>query len=87
MGSQLKHARSSMKNKDHLSIIKENVKDLMKTPHQLILSPFNRLIWLEGWKSGRIKNGQMMEKWENKKDFNFPHFCLVGSGKMKEWKK
>ena len=28
VGSQLKHARSSMKNKDHLSIIKENVKYL-----------------------------------------------------------
>ena len=27
-----------------------------------------------------------MEKWENKKDFNFFPFCLVGSGKVKGWK-
>ena len=32
-----------MKNEDHLSKIKENVKDLMKTPHQLILPSFIRL--------------------------------------------
>ena len=25
-----------------------------------------------------IKNWEMMEKLENKKDFNFPHLCLVG---------
>ena len=29
-----------------------------------------------------------MEKWEDINFFfNFPHFCLVGSGKMKGWKK
>ena len=31
-----------MKNEDHFSIIKENIKDLMKTPHQLILPSFIR---------------------------------------------
>ena len=31
-----------MKHEDHLSKIKENVKDLMKTPHQLILPSFIR---------------------------------------------
>ena len=30
-----------------------------------------------------IENGEMMEKWEDKKDFNFSHFCLVGSRKVK----
>ena len=39
-------------------------------------------VWLEGWKSGRIKNGGRMEKWEDRKDFIFSHFCLVGSGKV-----
>ena len=24
-----------------------------------------------------------MEKWENKKDCNFPHLCLIG--KMEKW--
>ena len=28
-----------------------------------------------------------MKKWEGKKDFNFPHFCSVGNGKVKKWKK
>ena len=28
-----------------------------------------------------------MEKWEVRKDFNFPHFCLVGSEKVEGWKK
>ena len=27
-----------------------------------------------------------MEKWENRKDFNFFHFCLVGSGKVRDGK-
>ena len=25
-----------------------------------------------------IKNGEMMEKWEDKKDFNFSHFVWLG---------
>ena len=32
-----------MKNEDQLSIIKENIKDLINTPHQLILLSFIRL--------------------------------------------
>ena len=28
-----------------------------------------------------------MEKWEDRKNFNFPPFCLVGSGKVEGWKK
>ena len=39
-------------------------------------------VWLEEWKSGKIKNGERKEKWENRKDFNFPSFCLVGSEKV-----
>ena len=42
--------------------------------------------WLEVWKSGRIENGGRMEKWEDRKDFNFPHFCLVESEKVDRWK-
>ena len=38
-------------------------------------------VWLEGWKSGRI------EKWEDRKYFNFSHFCLIGSEKVEGWKK
>ena len=34
-------------------------------------------VWLKEWKSGRIENDGRMEKWENIKDFNFSHFCLV----------
>jgi len=42
---------------------------------------------LEEWKSGKIENCEMMEKWENRKDFNFPHFCLVRIEKVERWKK
>ena len=42
---------------------------------------------MEGWKSGRIENDELMEKWEDRKDFNFSHFCLVESEKVDEWKK
>ena len=43
--------------------------------------------WLEEWKSGRIENGGRMKKWEDRKDFNFSHFCLVRSRKVEGWKK
>ena len=35
-------------------------------------------------KSGRIENGEMMEKWEDRKDFSFPHLCLVG--RVEKWR-
>ena len=35
----------------------------------------------------KIENGGRMEKWEGRKYFNFSHFYLVRSGKMKGWKK
>ena len=44
-------------------------------------------IWFEGQKSGRVENGEKMEKWKDGKDFNFPHFYLVKSGKIERWKK
>ena len=31
--------------------------------------------------------GWEVEKWEDRKDFNFCHFCLVGSEKVERWKK
>ena len=34
-------------------------------------------IWSEMWKSLRIENGEMMEKWKDRKDFIFPRLCLV----------
>ena len=40
-----------------------------------------------GGKSKRIKNGGMIEKWEDRKYFNFSPFCLIGSEKVKGWKK
>ena len=42
---------------------------------------------VRGVESGRIENYERMEKWESRKDFNFSHFCLIRSGKMKKWKK
>ena len=44
-------------------------------------------VWLKKWKSERIENSERMEKWEDRKDFNFPLFCLIGSGKIEGWKK
>ena len=44
-------------------------------------------VWLEGWKSGRIKNDRRMEKWEDRNFFNLSHFCLVGNEKVERWKK
>ena len=44
-------------------------------------------IWLEGWKNRRIQNDGRIEKWEGRKDFNFPPFCLVKSEKVEGWKK
>ena len=38
-------------------------------------------IQLEEWQSVRIENFRMMKKQENRKDFNFLHFCLVRSEK------
>ena len=29
-----------------------------------------------------MENGGRIEKWKDRKDFNFSHFCLVGSGKV-----
>ena len=43
-------------------------------------------VWLEEWKSGRIENGEMMEKQEDRKNFNFSHFCLVDSEKVEGYK-
>ena len=40
-----------------------------------------------GWKSGRIENGGRTEKWEDRKDFNFPSFCLDESEKSERMKK
>ena len=28
-----------------------------------------------------------MEKWDDRKYFNLSHFCLIGSEKVKGWKK
>ena len=47
-----------MKNEDHFSIIKENIKDLMKTSHHLILPFFIKL---------RIRLVGGVKKWEDRK--------------------
>ena len=41
-------------------------------------------IWLEKWKSGRIKNWEGIEKWEDIRDLVFSYFCLVG--RMEKWR-
>ena len=53
-----------------------------------------------GWKDGKVENEKWvpqkkkkieiwMKKWKNRKDFNFLHLCLVGSGwkggKVEKW--
>ena len=30
---------------------------------------------------------ERIEKWKNRKNFNFPYFCYIGSEKVEEWKK
>ena len=40
-------------------------------------------VWLEQWKSGKMKNCERMEKWENGKYLVFSRVCLVGG--MKKW--
>ena len=35
-------------------------------------------VWLREWKCERIDNGEGMEKWGDRRDFNFPHLCLAG---------
>ena len=38
-------------------------------------------VCLGGWKSEMIENGERMEKWGDRKDFNLSHLCLVGGWK------
>ena len=38
-------------------------------------------VWLGGWKSERIENEEGMERWRDRKDFNFPRLYLVGGRK------
>ena len=36
---------------------------------------------------GEMENWENKKWWEDRKDFNFTHFCLVGSAKMEGYKK
>ena len=36
---------------------------------------------------GRVEKWEDKKWWEDRKDFIFSPFCLVGSGKVKGWKK
>ena len=36
---------------------------------------------------GGVEKWNDRKLWEDRKDFNFSHFCLVGSGKVERWKK
>ena len=38
---------------------------------------------MEEWKSGRMKNYERMEKWEDRKYLVFPLVCLVG--RVEKW--
>ena len=42
---------------------------------------------LEGGQSFRVCLVGGVKKWEDRKDFNFSHFCLAGSEKVEGWKK
>ena len=35
-------------------------------------------VWFGEWKSGRIENGERIEKWKDRKDLVFSYMCLVG---------
>ena len=39
---------------------------------------------MEWWRIGRIENGEMIEKWEDRRDLVLSHMCLVG--RMKKWR-
>ena len=41
-------------------------------------------VWMGGWKNGRIKNGENLKKWEDKKDFSF--FLLYLVGRVEKWR-
>ena len=41
-------------------------------------------VWFGEWKSGRIENGEGIEKWKDRKDLVFSHMCLVG--RVEKWK-
>ena len=56
-------------------------------PNRALEIELEWFIWLEEWKNEKIENGERMEKRENRKNFNFPPFCLVGNGKVEGWKK
>ena len=43
----------------------------------------HKILWLRG----RVCLVGGVEKWENRKNFNFSHFCLVESEKVDGWKK
>ena len=36
---------------------------------------------------GGVEKWKDRKWWEDRKDFNFPHFCLVGSETVEGWKK
>ena len=41
-------------------------------------------VWVGKWKSGRIENGERIEKWTDRKDLVFSYMCLVG--RVKKWR-
>ena len=43
-------------------------------------------MWVAKGTSLRVYLVGEMEKWENRKDSNFSHLCLVGGGEMEKWK-
>ena len=38
---------------------------------------FKITVWFEGWKIGRIEQGEELEKWEERNDLVFSYMCLV----------
>ena len=41
-------------------------------------------VWFGECKSGRIENGERIEKWKDRKDLVFSYMCLVG--RVKKWR-
>ena len=43
-------------------------------------------IWLDGWKSGRIENGEGIENWEDRRDLVFSYVFGWENKKVERWK-
>ena len=55
----------------------------LRMPRELSLRALGS-VWLKEWKSERIENGKMIEKWEDKKNLISSYMCLIEM--MEKWR-